>query len=54
MVVNDLKFLSKEMGIFEGRKERSECLQKLYDALMNISPTSAVCPVKECSVLLVA
>ena len=54
MVVNDLKFLSKEIGMFEGRKERSECLQKLYDALMNISPTSAVCPVKECSVLLVA
>ena len=44
MVVNDdLKFLTKEMGIFEGRKERSECLQKLYDALMNISPTSVSC-----------
>ena len=33
MVVNDdLKFLIKEMGIFEGREERSDCLEKLYKA----------------------
>ena len=44
-VVNDddLKFLTKELGIFEGRKERSDCLEKLYKALLNISPTSVSC-----------
>ena len=43
VVNDDLKFLTKEMGIFEGRKERSDCLQKLYNALLNISPTSVSC-----------
>ena len=37
VVNDDLKFLTKEMGIFEGRKEMSDCLQKLYNALLNIS-----------------
>ena len=46
VVNDDLKFLTKEMGIFEGRKEKSD--QKLYNALLNISPISAVCHVKEC------
>ena len=36
-------FLTKEMGIFEGRKERSDCLEKLHKVLMNISPTSVSC-----------
>ena len=35
------------MGIFEGKKERSDCLEKLYKAL-------PVFPVKESSALLVA
>ena len=43
VVNDDLKFLTKEMGIFEGRKEKSDCLQKLYNALLNISPTSVSC-----------
>ena len=43
VVNDDLKFLTKEMGIFEGRKERSDCLEKLYKALLNISPTSVSC-----------
>ena len=43
VVNDDLKFLTKEMGIFEGTKEKSECLQKLYNALMNISLSSVSC-----------
>ena len=38
-----MQFLAKEMGIFEGRKERSDCLVKLYKAWMNFSPTSVSC-----------
>ena len=31
------------MGIFEGRKERPDCLEILYKALMHISTTSVSC-----------
>ena len=35
-----LKFLGREMNLFEGTGQRSDTLQKLYDALQNIAPTS--------------
>ena len=42
-MTDDLKSLTKEMGIFEGRKERSDCLETLHKALLYISPTSVSC-----------
>jgi hypothetical protein len=37
---NTFKSLSKEMAAFEASKNRTENLEKLYQALLNISPTS--------------
>jgi hypothetical protein len=37
---NNFKSLSKEMAAFEASKNRTENLEKLYQALLNISPTS--------------
>jgi hypothetical protein len=37
---NNFKSLSKEMNAFEASRKRAENLEKLYKALLNISPTS--------------
>jgi hypothetical protein len=37
---NNFKSLSKEMNAFEASRKRTENLEKLYKALLNISPTS--------------
>jgi hypothetical protein len=37
---NNFKSLSKEMNAFEASRKRTENLEKLYKALLNISQTS--------------
>ena len=38
-----LKFLSREMSLYEANREKSETLKKVHDALLNIPPTSVSC-----------